>query len=207
MKIAISSTGTDLDAQIDPRFGRCAHFVFLDTEDERVDAYENQSAALSVGAGIQAAEFVVCQGAEALITGHCGPNAVAVFAAAGIGVYSGQTGTVKDAVARLQAGELTAASQASAPENAGRPAAGEPGTAFGSGMGRYRGGAGRGMGRGMRRMAVGRGARVSADKPDGSGTGGGPAVEKETMADLRQQIVDLQRQIEVLQARIDALEK
>ena len=32
MKIAISSMGRDLDALIDPRFGRCAYFVIVDTQ-------------------------------------------------------------------------------------------------------------------------------------------------------------------------------
>jgi len=33
MKIAISSHGNNLDAPIDPRFGRCANFVIVETED------------------------------------------------------------------------------------------------------------------------------------------------------------------------------
>ena len=32
MKIAISSTGKDLDCQIDPRFGRCQYFIIVDPE-------------------------------------------------------------------------------------------------------------------------------------------------------------------------------
>ena len=32
MKVAISSAGKDLTSPIDPRFGRCAYFVIVDTE-------------------------------------------------------------------------------------------------------------------------------------------------------------------------------
>ncbi|MBW2001843.1 MAG: NifB/NifX family molybdenum-iron cluster-binding protein, partial [Deltaproteobacteria bacterium] len=32
MKIAVSSTGTDLNSEIDPRFGRCAYFIIVNTD-------------------------------------------------------------------------------------------------------------------------------------------------------------------------------
>ena len=59
MKVAVSSTGKDLNAQIDPRFGRCAYFIIVNTEDKSFDFYHNENSALSGGAGIQAASFVV----------------------------------------------------------------------------------------------------------------------------------------------------
>ena len=50
MKIAVSSSGKDLNAQIDPRFGRCAFFVFVETDDMNFEAYDNESIALGGGA-------------------------------------------------------------------------------------------------------------------------------------------------------------
>jgi predicted Fe-Mo cluster-binding NifX family protein len=32
MKVAISATGKDLNCQMDPRFGRCQYFIFIDPE-------------------------------------------------------------------------------------------------------------------------------------------------------------------------------
>ena len=32
MKVAVSATGKDLNCQIDPRFGRCHYFVFIDPD-------------------------------------------------------------------------------------------------------------------------------------------------------------------------------
>ena len=84
MKLAISSSGKNLDAQLDPRFGRCAYFLIVDPADMRYEVFDNQSAAQSSGAGIQAAQFLADKNVSAVITGHVGPNAVQTLAAAGI---------------------------------------------------------------------------------------------------------------------------
>ena len=52
MKVAVSSTGEDLDAQIDPRFGRCQYFIIVDLESMKYEAVLNESAMASGGAGI-----------------------------------------------------------------------------------------------------------------------------------------------------------
>jgi predicted Fe-Mo cluster-binding NifX family protein len=146
MKIAVSSSGQDLNAQLDPRFGRCSYFLIIDTDDMSFEVFANENAALGGGAGIQSAQFVASKGVKAVITGNCGPNAMQVFSAAEVQVYVGQTGTIKDVIERYKNGELTAATQANAPLHSGTG---------GRGMGR-----GRGMGAGG-----GRGGR--------GGTGGG----------------------------------
>ncbi|WP_419662436.1 dinitrogenase iron-molybdenum cofactor biosynthesis [Desulfosarcina variabilis str. Montpellier] len=58
MKIAISSKGTDLDAQVDPQFGRCQYFIIVDAATEAFEVVDNKAATLSGGAGIQAAQTV-----------------------------------------------------------------------------------------------------------------------------------------------------
>jgi len=106
MKIAVSSTGNTLDSSIDPRFGRCAYFVIVDTDGLNFEAFNNESIALGGGAGIQAAQFVTSKGAQAVITGNVGPNAVKTLNAAGVAVFVGQNGTVRDALQRYQEGNL-----------------------------------------------------------------------------------------------------
>jgi predicted Fe-Mo cluster-binding NifX family protein len=44
MKIAVSSTGSDLTDLVDPRFGRCSFYVFVDTETNEFQAVENTGA-------------------------------------------------------------------------------------------------------------------------------------------------------------------
>ena len=75
MKICVSSTGKDLDAQVNPRFGRCSYFLVVDTETMSFEYISNESAMASGGAGIQAAQTVAKAGVKVIITGNVGPNA------------------------------------------------------------------------------------------------------------------------------------
>jgi predicted Fe-Mo cluster-binding NifX family protein len=107
MKVAVSSTGESMDSGVDPRFGRAAAFVLVDTETGESTSMDNAAGARAAqGAGIQAAETVSRLGAECVITGHCGPKAFQTLNAAGIEVYTGASGTVAEAIAQLQAGDL-----------------------------------------------------------------------------------------------------
>ena len=47
------------------------------------------------------------QGCTTVITGNCGPNAMQVIMAAGVQVYLGQSGTVRDIVEAYKNGRLT----------------------------------------------------------------------------------------------------
>jgi len=131
MKIAISAMGTTLDAEIDPRFGRCQYFIIVDLETMQFEALENAGGMASGGAGIATAQMIAGKGVEAVITGNCGPNAYQVLSAAGIKVVTGVSGKARDAVQSYKAGGLKTSSQ---PNVGGH---------FGLGYG--------GMGRGMRR--------------------------------------------------------
>ncbi len=138
MKIAISSSGPDLAARLDPRFGRCRYFLIIETDTLSFEVFGNDNAALGGGAGIQSAQFIAAKGAKALITGYCGPNAMQTLSAAGVQVYFGQAGTVQSLVDKFKKGRLTPAADASASAHAGMG---------GKGMGRGQGlGRGRGMG-------------------------------------------------------------
>ena len=98
MKIAVSATGTGLDAQVDPRFGRCQYFIIIDPDTMEFEAVANSAAMAGGGAGVSAAQMVAGKGVDAVLTGNCGPNAFAVLGSAGIKVMVGVTGTVQDAV-------------------------------------------------------------------------------------------------------------
>lgn len=110
MLIAVSARGRDLDAEVDPRFGRAAYILMVDSRDLSFEVLDNaeNSKALK-GAGIQAAAMIAKKGAAALITGHCGPNAFKVLEKAGIAVANNGEGTVRQAVSAYLEGRLPTA--------------------------------------------------------------------------------------------------
>ncbi|WP_218188165.1 NifB/NifX family molybdenum-iron cluster-binding protein [Desulfosarcina cetonica] len=108
MKIAVSSTGTDLSANVDERFGRCRYFLFVETDDMAFEAIDNTNADLTSSAGIQSAGIVADAGAKVVITGNCGPKAMQVFDAANVRVILGQRGVIRDVVEKFKKGELDA---------------------------------------------------------------------------------------------------
>jgi len=136
MKIAITATGTTLDAEVDPRFGRCQYFIIVDPETMEFEAVENSSAMAAGGAGIATGQTIANKGVEIVLTGNCGPNAYQTLAAAGIQVITGVTGKVRDAIEGYKSGRFQAISQATVDAHFG----------MGGGMGMGRG---MGMGAGM----------------------------------------------------------
>ncbi|HNS48991.1 MAG TPA: NifB/NifX family molybdenum-iron cluster-binding protein [bacterium] len=113
MKIVFTTSGDNLQAELDARFGRAPKFLVYDLEKEHylvVDNQQNLQAAQ--GAGIQSAETVAKLGAGAVVTGHCGPKAFRVLKAAGIKIYNTDAATVAEALKRYRAGELTPAESA-----------------------------------------------------------------------------------------------
>lgn len=113
MKIAVTSKGIDLDSQVDPRFGRAAYILVVDSDTfdfEVLDNKENVNA--FKGAGIQAASTVSSKGAEVLLTGFCGPNAFKALKVAKIRVANDAGGSVREAVQAYLDGKLPLADKA-----------------------------------------------------------------------------------------------
>jgi len=113
MKIAVTSQGTDLDSQVDPRFGRAAYILIVNTETFEFEVLDNKENANALkGAGIQAASMVSDKSAEVLLTGYCGPKAFMTLEAAKIQVANDVEGTIRDAVNSFNEGKLTFADKA-----------------------------------------------------------------------------------------------
>jgi predicted Fe-Mo cluster-binding NifX family protein len=106
MKIAITSQGTDLKAEVDFRFGRCQYFIIYDTETGNLESLENPGISAGGGAGIQTAQTISDKGVEAVLTGNVGPNAFQTLSAAGIKIYAGVSGKVSEAIDAFKSGSL-----------------------------------------------------------------------------------------------------
>jgi predicted Fe-Mo cluster-binding NifX family protein len=189
MKIAVSAIAPGLDAEVDPRFGRCQYFIIIDPQSMEFEALDNSNAMAAGGAGISTAQMIVSKGAEVVLTGNCGPNAYQTLSAAGIQVITGVSGSIKDAIEAFKAGRFQSSSQPSVGNHYGM------GMGMGRGMG---GGMGRGMGRGMG-MGVGPGMMPQTAPPAAS-----PEQEVEM---LKSQAQMLGQQLNEIQRRLEELEK
>ena len=121
MKICVTSEGKELGSTVDPRFGRCRCFILVDTDTMAFEAFDNPNIDSMGGAGIQSAQLIASKQVKAVITGNVGPNAFQTLTAAGIGVFIGASGTVKEAVERFKKGEFTAVKGPSVGSHAGMP--------------------------------------------------------------------------------------
>jgi len=115
LKIAFTTSGVTLDAPLDSRFGRAPRFLLYNMENGSFEIIDNaQNLGAAQGAGIQSAETLLRAGADALVTGHCGPKAFRVLSAAGVAVYNTTVATVQEALNAYKAGKLEPADEANA---------------------------------------------------------------------------------------------
>ncbi len=146
MKIVVSATGMELSSLVDPRFGRAAFLLIIDSDTgtliEAIDNSLGRDAAQ--GAGISAAALVADKGVKAILTGRVGPKAMPVVKKACIQVVSDVRGTVREAVEEFQSNLLAQDSSVVATPGSGMGG----GKCRGCGGGQGKGG-GAGMGRGQ----------------------------------------------------------
>lgn len=106
MKICVTSQGKTLESSVDPRFGRCACFMIVDTETMEFEAVDNAQIQAGGGAGVQSGQLMAEKGVQAVLTGNTGPNAFQTLQAAGIAVLPNVSGTVREAVEQFKKGGL-----------------------------------------------------------------------------------------------------
>ncbi len=106
MKICITSEGDNLDAQVDPRFGRCQYFIIVDADTLEFEAVQNPSLSAMGGAGVVSGQLMAEKQVKSVLTGNVGPNAFHTLQAGGIGVITGVSGSIKEAIEKYKNGEL-----------------------------------------------------------------------------------------------------
>ena len=133
MKVAITSTGLNLESDVSLVFGRSPNFIIADIKDNEigeVSPIENP-AKNERGAGSVAAQFIVDQGVEALILGELGNIAFGILRNAGIKIYKINPGNVETNLKNFKEGKLEEVTSVSS----GFPGTGGRGSGSG-GMGR-----------------------------------------------------------------------
>ena len=106
MKIAIPVDEKTLESSVCASFGRTPYFLIYDTETKESVFIDNSAAASTGGAGIKAAQTIVDNKANALLTPRCGQNAADVIKSADIKIYKTTSASVKDNIAAFVDGKL-----------------------------------------------------------------------------------------------------
>jgi len=101
-KICVSAKGPNLDADIDPNFGRASYFLIVDPKTLEFEAMANPHSQAGHGAGIQSAQLIAGREVSTVLTGQVGPNAQRVLESAGIRVISAEKCTVREALSSLR---------------------------------------------------------------------------------------------------------
>jgi predicted Fe-Mo cluster-binding NifX family protein len=111
MKILLTASSPNIESNIDPRFGRGAYLIVVDTDTLEWQSHPNPGVNAAGGAGTQAAQLAANQQVQAVISGDFGPNAYNALQAAGIDMYLyGTSSTVKEAIEQFKAGKLESVS-------------------------------------------------------------------------------------------------
>jgi predicted Fe-Mo cluster-binding NifX family protein len=119
MRIAISATGRSLYDKVEPYFGRCRYFVVVDTETMQYETIDNACVLKPGCVGIGTSQLIANKGVDAVITCNCGPNTYKVLDAAGIKVFVGDEGIVREAVEAYKEGRLKIISKPNVAAGAG----------------------------------------------------------------------------------------
>ena len=72
MKIAVTSSGNNLESKLDQRFGRCGFFVFYDTETGGIEFIPNPNKDAQEGAGPASVQLVASRNVEKIVSGEFG---------------------------------------------------------------------------------------------------------------------------------------
>ncbi len=106
MKIAIPVEDKSINSKVCISFGRTPYFLIYDTDSKENVFLVNSAAASQGGAGIKAAQAIADEGVLALITPHCGENAVNVLKSANIKLYKTMNDVIQDNIDTFINGKL-----------------------------------------------------------------------------------------------------
>jgi predicted Fe-Mo cluster-binding NifX family protein len=107
MRLAIPSDEKSIEGSVCMSFGRTPYFLIYDTEKQTQVYLENTAATSQGGAGIKAAQMIVDNKVEVLLTPRCGQNAADVIQGANINIFKTTGGSVADNIEAYEKGKLS----------------------------------------------------------------------------------------------------
>ncbi|MFH1429161.1 MAG: NifB/NifX family molybdenum-iron cluster-binding protein [Candidatus Margulisiibacteriota bacterium] len=109
MILAITAKGTDLNSELDPRFGRAQNYILYNTELKKFKVLSNEYINAAGGAGTAAAQLMADNSVDVVISGNFGPNAVMGLQSLNIKMFTSNSGIVSEVISAYQGGLLTEA--------------------------------------------------------------------------------------------------
>ena len=107
VRIAAPATAPDLDAEVHPSFGHCDGYLLLDTDNGHWEAIARPDGLVGDCTGAAAACALVAAAVQVVLAGEIGEEAARVFREAGVLLFNGVAGRVRDAIDRLLSDELS----------------------------------------------------------------------------------------------------
>jgi len=108
MKIALSSSGKDINSNLSEIFGRCPYFFIVEIENKEIkgmEVVENISRNQASGVGVLVAQMIVEKGVDVLITGNVGPKALDVLEQFKVDIFNG-SGSIEENLQKFIEGKL-----------------------------------------------------------------------------------------------------
>ncbi|MBF0240870.1 MAG: PDZ domain-containing protein [Desulfamplus sp.] len=104
-KICIAANGATINAQVADIFDKAPYFLMVGFG--TMEVITNPNVTDKIGSGVQSAQLVVSEGADVVITNDIGIRAIEELNRLQVKVYTGVTGTVKEALTWYQNNRLT----------------------------------------------------------------------------------------------------
>jgi predicted Fe-Mo cluster-binding NifX family protein len=106
MKVCITSYGPTMDSKVQPVFGRCEYFIFVDTDKNEAVIKPNPFASVAKDAGVESAKLVIAEGVKTVLTGKVGTKAHQVLDTAGIKIIDVKGGAVRERYEAFRKGDF-----------------------------------------------------------------------------------------------------
>lgn len=107
MIIGIPVDNNRMDGNISSHFGRTEYFLIYNTENEESNFIVNDAMNAQGGAGIKAAQILVDNKVDAIISPRLGQNAYEVVNGAGIKIYEYQGVSIVENIEKLKSDSLS----------------------------------------------------------------------------------------------------